>query len=82
MAMSDIGVFEAKTHLSELLERVVAGEEFTITRRGHPVARLVAADEHSPDAHRRAIGELQAFATGRHLGEGGWKSLRDAGRKW
>ncbi|HUG72236.1 MAG TPA: type II toxin-antitoxin system prevent-host-death family antitoxin [Steroidobacteraceae bacterium] len=41
--MSDIGVFEAKTHLSELLDRVVAGEEFTITRRGHPVARLVAA---------------------------------------
>ncbi|HUG72233.1 MAG TPA: type II toxin-antitoxin system prevent-host-death family antitoxin [Steroidobacteraceae bacterium] len=79
--MSDIGVFEAKTHLSELLDRVVAGEEFTITRRGHPVARLIAAAAHDPEARRRAIGELQAFATGRRLGEGGWKSLRDAGRR-
>lgn len=36
-----VGVHEAKTHLSELLEQVVAGEEITITRRGEAVARLV-----------------------------------------
>src|SRR5690606_30488951 len=32
--MSEVGVFHAKTHLSDLLERVEAGEEFVITRRG------------------------------------------------
>lgn len=32
---------EAKTQLSQLLRRVAAGEEITITRRGHEVARLV-----------------------------------------
>jgi len=40
MSMS-VGVFEAKTTLSALLERVEAGEEVVITRRGVPVARLV-----------------------------------------
>lgn len=35
-----VGVHEAKTHLSRLLERVEAGEEIVIERRGRPVARL------------------------------------------
>jgi prevent-host-death family protein len=38
-----VGVHEAKTHLSRLLERVAAGEEVVITRRGEDVARLVPA---------------------------------------
>jgi prevent-host-death family protein len=38
-----VGVHEAKTHLSKLLERVLAGEEIAITRRGDEVARLVPA---------------------------------------
>ena len=37
-----VGVHEAKTHLSRLLERVEAGEEIIIERRGTPVARLSA----------------------------------------
>ena len=43
MTMS-VGVHEAKTHLSRLLERVAAGEEIEITNRGRVVARLVAPD--------------------------------------
>jgi len=38
-----VGVHEAKTQLSRLLELVAAGEEITITRRGEEVARLVPA---------------------------------------
>jgi prevent-host-death family protein len=38
-----VGVHEAKTHLSKLLERVSAGEEIAITRRGEEIARLVPA---------------------------------------
>ncbi len=38
-----VGVHEAKTNLSKLLERVSAGEEIAITRRGEEVARLVPA---------------------------------------
>lgn len=35
-----IGVFEAKTRLSELLDRVSQGQVFVISRRGRPAAEL------------------------------------------
>jgi prevent-host-death family protein len=41
--MKEVAVYEAKTRLSELLAEVAQGEQFTITRRGVAVARLVAA---------------------------------------
>jgi prevent-host-death family protein len=34
-------VAQAKTHLSEILERVSEGEEILLTRRGRPVARVI-----------------------------------------
>ena len=37
-----VNVYEAKTHLSQLLDRAAAGEEIIIARAGRPVARLVA----------------------------------------
>ena len=40
MEITDIGAFEAKTRLSELLEDVSKGRVFRITRRGKPVAEL------------------------------------------
>lgn len=40
MGTNQIGAFEAKTHLSHLLERVAQGERFVITRHGKPVAEL------------------------------------------
>ena len=47
-----VGVHEAKTHLSRLLDDVAAGEEVVITRRGEPAARLVALGSRP----RRAFG--------------------------
>ena len=44
MPASTVGVHEAKTHLSDLLRRVEAGETVTITRRGEPVAELRPPD--------------------------------------
>ncbi len=43
--MREVGAFEAKTHLSELLKQVATGARITITHRGKPVARLVPVDE-------------------------------------
>lgn len=37
----EVGAFEAKTHLSKLLDRVEEGQAIYITRRGKRVARLV-----------------------------------------
>jgi prevent-host-death family protein len=39
--MTRVGTFEAKTHLTRLLERVAKGERIIITNRGKPVAMLV-----------------------------------------
>lgn len=49
-----VNVYEAKTHLSRLLDRVLAGEEIVIGRAGTPVARLVPYVEKPP--RRRALG--------------------------
>ena len=38
---TEIGAFEAKTKLSEILRKVGEGERFTITHRGRPVADIV-----------------------------------------
>lgn len=38
--MSEVGMHEAKTHLSQLVERALGGEEIVLTRRGKPAVRL------------------------------------------
>ena len=40
--MEDNGLSDAKAHLSELIDRVAAGESIPVTRRGKPVAGLTA----------------------------------------
>jgi prevent-host-death family protein len=40
MKIEEIGAFEAKTRLSELLDRVREGRTYRITKRGRPVAEL------------------------------------------
>lgn len=48
--MAVVGVHEAKTQLSKLLQRVSAGEEIVIARGGTPVAKLVPL---APSEERR-----------------------------
>jgi prevent-host-death family protein len=64
--MKHVGIFEAKTHLSALLDEVEKGGEVTITRHGKPVAKLVQATaEFSPEEiekRRQAIARLRANA--------------------
>jgi len=65
--MTNVGTFEAKTHLPALLKRVEQGEEITITRRGVAVAMLVPARNAGAGDRRRAIQELKKFGRGRRL---------------
>ena len=46
-ARAVVGTFHAKTHFSQLLDRVAKGEEITITKHDRPVARLVPAERPS-----------------------------------
>jgi prevent-host-death family protein len=63
MAMSSYSVAEARNNLPKLLDRMLAGEEVVITRRGKPIARLEPESKPGPgfkidskwlDAHRIA----------------------------
>ncbi len=59
--MSEIGAFEAKTHLPQLLQRVEAGERFVITRHSRPVAELVPFRPRDSGKVRTAIETLKQF---------------------
>ena len=79
---STVGAYEAKTHLSELLERVEAGEEITITKHGAPVAKLVPAKkEPSVEERVAAIERIQKLASGLSLRGLKIKDLNREGRR-
>jgi len=81
----EVGVFEAKNHLSALLDEVEAGAEITITRRGRPVARLVPAPSvPASDRARQAAAEIRALASEMKNGPANWaewRKYRDEGRR-
>jgi prevent-host-death family protein len=77
-----VGAYEAKTHLSALLERVEAGEEITITRHGAPVAKLVPVKkEAGPRERMAAIERIERLALGLSLGGLRVKDLIREGRR-
>lgn len=84
-ALREVGAFEAKTHLSELLAAAEAGESVTITRRGRAVARLVPVDDTAgsrAEAMRRiAALRLRLAGQGATLGADDILSARDEGRR-
>lgn len=58
--MSEIGTYEARTHLAELLDRVEQGEHFVITRHGRAVAALTPVGKRDEKIIRRAIADLRS----------------------
>ena len=61
--MAQVGAYEAKTNFSKLLARARRGETTTITHRGEPIARLVAAvDAPDPAESLAAFERLRAIA--------------------
>lgn len=64
--MVRVGSFEAKTKLSELLDKVEAGETVTITRHGKAVAQLIPAQpDHDPEAMKALVEEIKRTRVGR-----------------
>jgi prevent-host-death family protein len=73
-------MFEAKTHLSALIEEVEQGNEITITRRGTPVARLVPAEPTRRNNPQEAAARLRQLRRGIKLGRVSILGLIDEGR--
>ncbi len=82
--MESVGSFAAKTHLPQLLERVAKGEEFTITKHGKPVAKLVPALPAVPKPDvKQVIEAMRAFRKGNTLGKGiTIRELIEEGRRY
>ncbi len=59
-----VALYDAKTHLSSLVDRAAAGEEFVITKSGHPLARLMPLEQ-APE--KRVPGQ----------GKGRWRVAKD-----
>jgi prevent-host-death family protein len=83
---TEVGTFEAKNKLSELLDRVERGEQVVITRRGKPVAELVpfAVTEARRERSRQAMRGIRTLAKELKLGPFDWeewKQYRDEGRE-
>jgi prevent-host-death family protein len=73
--MVSVGAFEAKTHLSDLLDRVARGEKITITRHGVPAALLIPVEEkEAKPSHQEIVEGMRAL---RQRVKPGKMSVRD-----
>jgi prevent-host-death family protein len=79
--MREVGAFEAKNKLAELLDEVEHGGEVVITRRGKPVARLVAPGLVDREAAKAAAERILQRSRGVTLGGLSIKSLIEEGRR-
>jgi len=77
----EVKVAQAKTHLSQLLSKVEAGEDVVISRGNEPIARLVRIDNRS---ERIAAIEALRVERQRHkpVTSEEIREFRDEGRRW
>jgi prevent-host-death family protein len=60
--MESIAAFDAKTRLSELLDRAAKGETFEITKHGRPVGKLGPPDSvRDPKVLAEAVKRLRSY---------------------
>lgn len=79
--MGTVGAYEAKTHLSQLLDRVAAGERITILRHGFPVAVLEPVDAVPNAPVTDTIAQIRAFRSQHNLNGLSIREMLEEGRK-
>jgi len=81
LAHQEIGVYDAKTKLAELLRRVEAGESFTITNRGNPVADIIPSRTRNESKTKKTIKAMLASRVS-PISDEYLAELKNVGRKW
>jgi antitoxin (DNA-binding transcriptional repressor) of toxin-antitoxin stability system len=77
----EVGSYDAKTKLPELLRGIQAGSSYTITLRGEAVADLVPAQGNKQSAAAAAVDDMHAFMLSRKpVNPHDLKALMDEGR--
>lgn len=79
--METIGAYEAKTHLPKLLERVIKGEQITITKHGVPVAVLQPPLSLRKTEVTKVIAELRKFRDKHSLEGDSIREMINEGRR-
>lgn len=77
----EIGSYEAKTRLPELLRQVQQGKSFTITNRGKAIAELVPVHQADDEKAARAVEQMKAFMRTHRVQGADIKALLDDGRR-
>lgn len=77
----EIGSYEAKTRLPELLRQVRKGKSFTITNRGEPVAELVPIGKSAGVESARAVEQMKTFMRSHRIPGVDIKALIEYGRR-
>ena len=78
--MPQVGAYEAKTRLSQLLEQVARGEEIIITKHGVPVAALIPVAGSRQQDPQVTIAAIKVFRRGRRLAGLSIRQLVEEGR--
>ena len=76
----EIGSYDAKSKLPEILRRVASGQSFTITNRGKPIADLVPSRENDQQKTEAAINNILK-AKKHRVSDESLDDLKSSGRK-
>ena len=77
MSSQQIGSFEAKTHFSQVIEKVENGDDFIVTKRGKPVAMIIPFEQEKKMTYREAVEALIGMRKFYH-GKPGDFNIREA----
>jgi len=58
MSTQQIGAFEAKTHFSQIIQKVENGADFIVTKRGKPVAKIIPYEQEKKMTRKEAVEAL------------------------
>jgi prevent-host-death family protein len=80
--MQTIGMFEAKTHLPEVIRNVQKGETYMLTNRNQEVAIIMSVSEYYRSSKESSYAKIKAIFKTNQLGDSNEIiSMRDEGRK-
>jgi prevent-host-death family protein len=79
--MERIGIYDARSKLSELIERVQSGEEVVLTRHGEPVARLVPEKRRQKRSRAATVARIRALARKLDIRDVDIRKLIEEGRR-
>jgi len=73
----EIGIFEAKTHFSQIMEACENGVDYIITRRGKPVAKIIPIKQEQEMSREEVLEKFREFRK-LYRGKPGSFNIREA----